>query len=69
MTGIFDKHRTYVLGDPELELLGPRTKLARWRHEQFGPPWFKIGRKIAYHGADLNAWLGAQRTDPNTEAA
>lgn len=69
MANIFEHKRTYVLGDPELEVLGTREKLAQWRHRRVGPPWIKIGRKVAYLGADLNAWLSAQRTDPNSEAA
>jgi hypothetical protein len=64
MAEIFDSNRTYILGDPELAVLGTREKLAQWRHRMVGPPWIKIGRKVAYLGADLNAWLAAHRTDP-----
>lgn len=67
--GIFDSNRTYVLGDQELSVLGTRELLSQWRHRKVGPPWLKIGRKVAYLGSDLNAWLDAQRTDPNQEAA
>ncbi|MEM8631094.1 MAG: MerR family transcriptional regulator [Pseudomonadota bacterium] len=69
MADLFDSKRAYVLGDPELNLLGPREKLAQWRHRGFGPAWIKIGRKVVYSGADLNAWLDAQRTDPSRETA
>ncbi|SMX24044.1 MerR family transcriptional regulator [Boseongicola aestuarii] len=69
MANIFDNNRTYILGDPELHLLGTREKLAQWRHRMVGPPWVKIGRKVAYLGTDLNNWLAAQRTDPSNEAA
>jgi hypothetical protein len=65
MAEIFDNNRTYVLGDPELAVLGSREKLAQWRHRVVGPPWVKIGRKVAYLGTDLNAYLTAQRTDPS----
>lgn len=69
MAEIFDNNRTYTLGDPELDVLGSREKLAQWRHRMTGPPWVKLGRKVAYLGSDLNAWLEAQRTDPSQKAA
>ncbi|SLN34513.1 hypothetical protein ROA7450_01558 [Roseovarius albus] len=69
MTNIFESNRTYMLGDPELEVLGSREKLAQWRHRNVGPAFIRIGRRIAYHGADLNAWLNARRIDPSNEAA
>lgn len=69
MAKIFDNNRAYILGDPELRVLGSREKLAQWRHRRCGPPWIKIGRKVAYLGTDLNAWLEAQRTDPSNETA
>ena len=69
MLELFQNNRTYILGDPELEVLGSREKLAQWRHRMVGPPWVKIGRKVAYLGTDLNNWLAAQRTDPSNEAA
>ena len=69
MANIFEDDRTYVLGDPELEVLGSREKLAQWRHRMVGPPWVKIGRKVAYLGSDLNAWLSARRIDPSREVS
>ncbi|SLN17252.1 hypothetical protein ROA7450_00540 [Roseovarius albus] len=69
MADIFESNRTYLLGDPELEVLGSREKLAQWRHRNVGPAFIRIGRRIAYHGADLNAWLNARRIDPSNEAA
>ena len=65
MTQVFENDRTYVLGDPELEFIGSKQKLAQWRYQNFGPAWIKIGRKILYTGADLNAYLKANRVDPN----
>ena len=66
MTDVFDNNRTYVLGDPELDLLGDRNKLAQWRHKGVGPTYYKLGRKIVYRGGDLNAWIEAQRCPPAT---
>ena len=64
MTQVFENDRIYVLGDPELEFIGSKQKLAQWRHQNFGPAWIKIGRKILYTGTDLNACLKANRVDP-----
>ncbi|SMP37175.1 MerR family transcriptional regulator [Shimia sagamensis] len=54
MPNLFEDERCYVLGDPELELLGDRDKLAQWRHKGVGPAYYKIGRKVIYRGTDLN---------------
>jgi len=35
-----------------------RQTLARWRHEGFGPPFVKLGRRlVAYFSGDLRNWL------------
>ena len=36
MTQVFENDRTYVLGDPELEFIGSKQKLAQWRYQNFG---------------------------------
>lgn len=64
MAHLFENDRNYVLGDPELDLIGDRPKLAQWRHRSVGPAYYKLGRKIVYRGADLNAWVGSNRVDP-----
>ena len=69
MPKLFEDNRTYVLGDPELDFIGNRDKLAQWRHKNIGPAYFKLGRKVVYHGRDLNAWAGANRIDPNADNA
>ena len=69
MANIYDDDRIYFPEDPELCVLGDREKLAQWRHRMTGPAFIRIGRRIGYHGADLNAYLQAQRVDPNEEAA
>lgn len=63
MPDLFDNTRNYVLGDPELDLIGSREKLAQWRHRMTGPAYYTLGRKIIYRGTDLNAWAEAQRVD------
>jgi len=64
MENLFDNSRNYVLGDPELDLIGPREKLAQWRHRNVGPVFYKLGKKVVYRGVDLNAWAEANRVDP-----
>ncbi len=61
---LFDNTRNYVLGDPELDLIGPREKLAQWRHRNVGPAFYKMGKKVIYRGVDLNTWAEAQRVEP-----
>lgn len=69
MSDIFDHDRVYFPEDPEMRVLGSVEKLAQWRHRNRGPAFIRIGRRIGYHGSDLNAYLCARRTDPNGEAA
>ncbi|MEJ6388827.1 MerR family transcriptional regulator [Gymnodinialimonas ulvae] len=64
MAYLFEQNRNYVLGDPELDVIGPREKLAQWRHKGTGPAFYRLGRKIVYRGEDLNTWADAQRVDP-----
>jgi hypothetical protein len=64
MANIFEQDRSYVLGDTELDIIGDRAKLAQWRHKGIGPAYYRLGRKIVYRGADLNAWAEANRVDP-----
>ncbi|WP_323765502.1 helix-turn-helix domain-containing protein [Marinovum sp.] len=69
MADIFDQDRIFFPEDLELRVLGSVEKLAQWRHRNRGPAFIRIGRRIAYHGSDLNAYLNAQRVDPKGEAA
>lgn len=64
MAHLFEQDRTYVLGDPELDVIGNREKLAQWRHRGIGPAFYRLGRKIMYRGEDLNAWAEAHRVEP-----
>lgn len=68
-TPILDSDRIFFPEDVEMRIFGSVEKLAQWRHRNRGPAFIRIGRRIGYHGADLNAYLAAQRTDPNSEAA
>ncbi len=37
--------------------------LAQWRHLRKGPAYIKVGSRVLYPGADLLAWLNAQRVE------
>lgn len=69
MANLFEQDRNYVLGDTELNVIGNREKLAQWRHKGTGPAFYRLGRKIIYRGADLNAWANAQRIEPSKGSA
>ena len=62
MTKLFDDSRHFQPNDPEIvELLGSSTKQAQMRHFKRSPSYYRLGRKIIYHGADLNAWAEANK--------
>jgi hypothetical protein len=69
MGTLFEHNRTYVLGDPELEIIGNREKLAQWRHKSMGPAYYKLGRKIIYRGIDLNRWVEVNRVETGCDEA
>ncbi len=68
MTELFDDTRHYTPTDPEiLTLLGSRAKQAQMRHHGRAPAFYRLGRKIIYHGTDLNVWANARRVTPSQE--
>jgi len=70
MTTLFDGTRHYQTTDPEiLSLLGSREKQAQMRHHGRSPTYFRLGRKIIYHGEDLNKWANTQRVETSGEAS
>jgi hypothetical protein len=58
---IFENDRIYDDNDEELDVIAPRNKRAQWRHRRVGPSFLRFGRRIKYHGADLNAWVQQAR--------
>jgi predicted DNA-binding transcriptional regulator AlpA len=44
--------------------------LKYWRAQGRGPRWYKLGRRVVYNLADVDAWLDEQRgaTGPSTAA-
>lgn len=51
--------RTDVVSAAQLRT--PRATLRYWRHLGTRPRSFKIGRRVMYHGSDLEAWIADQR--------
>jgi hypothetical protein len=51
------------------ELRQKPNTLATWRSQKRGPAYLKIGRQVFYRRADLSAWLGARRHEPQAQAA
>jgi predicted DNA-binding transcriptional regulator AlpA len=39
----------------------PTETLRYWRHRGEGPASFKLGRRVVYSAADVNAWIDQQR--------
>lgn len=58
---VFDGTRFYDDEDKDLDLIAPRPKRAQWRHRRVGPAYVKFGRRVKYHGADLNSWVNSNR--------
>lgn len=61
---MFDPDKLYFTGDAALLALTPYSTMAHWRSEGRGPAFIKIGSRVAYRGADLNAWLEARTVSP-----
>ena len=67
---MFDPSRYYFTDDSELldKLRVTCSTMAKWRHYGTGPAFHKFGKRIAYAGTDLNAWIVLQRRPAMTAA-
>lgn len=54
---MFQNDKLYKMGDPELERIAKPSTLNHWRVERKGPPFVRLGARIAYRGQDLNRWI------------
>ena len=51
------------------ELIGMSSRtLEKWRVEGTGPPFLKLGRRVLYSRADLEAWLLSRRRHSTSES-
>ena len=64
--GRFDADRYYVTTDPALKLLGSPFAMAKQRSRGEGPRYYKVGKRIIYHGRDLNEYLDACLVEPTS---
>ncbi|WP_146908820.1 helix-turn-helix transcriptional regulator [Arenimonas daejeonensis] len=44
--------------------VGSERTLQDWRHRKIGPVYSKLGRRVVYDLADLDAFLAAGRVEP-----
>lgn len=64
---IIDPEHYYRPSAPELRQIAAVQTLAAWRHQGRGPSYTLSGSRVLYKGADLIAWLNANRVDTNAE--
>lgn len=50
------------------QLNTPEATLRFWRHKGTGPRSFKLGRRVMYRQADVDAWLEQQYADTQSGA-
>ena len=61
---MFSEDKLYQTDDPALLALGRPQTLAHWRSQGRGPTYVKVGGRVVYRGADLNAWLALHTIRP-----
>ena len=64
---MFNDETIYIAGDPALRVLAAPGTMAHWRSQGRGPAYIKLGHRVGYRGADLNAWIAAQTVKPGTD--
>ena len=64
---MFDNEKLYFANDPDVLRLASYFTMAHWRSEGRGPAFHRIGNKIMYKGADLNAWIRRQRVETEVD--
>ena len=65
---MFQSDRLYLTDNPDLLAVWKASTLAGWRCEERGPVYMKIGKRVYYKGADLNAFIDSHRVDPAAAA-
>ena len=64
---MFEDRKLYYTDDPALLMIGRPSTLAHWRSKGRGPIYIRIGRRVAYRGSDLNAWLRGREIRPTDD--
>ena len=65
---LFDEAKLYRSDDPALNVLASWSTRAHWRSEGRGPAFLRLGRRVFYRGADLNAWIASRVVQPREAA-
>lgn len=55
--------------DLEASRIASRSTQAKWRLSGFGPAYLKLGSRVAYRRADVEAWLESRRRSSTSQAA
>ena len=61
---MFDPDKLFTADDPLMRQIAPLGTLANWRSQRKGPAFVRLGKRVAYKGADLNRWIEAQTVRP-----
>ena len=61
---MFDADRFYAATDPAMRFIASYQTLAHWRAREIGPAFHRLGGRILYKGADLNAFIESRRVEP-----
>lgn len=56
-----DNAELLTIAETAALLRAPIATLRWWRHNGIGPHSFKIGRRVCYQRADVQAWIEQQR--------
>ena len=65
---MFETDRIYQTDSPELLAIWKANTLSNWRYERRGPAYMKVGKRVYYKGADLNAFMERHRIEPQNAA-
>ncbi len=53
-------HDLLTIDEAAALLRTPKATLRYWRHLGTGPASFRLGRRVVYRSADVEAWIDAQ---------
>ena len=59
-----DQPDLLTIGEAAVLLRAPVATLRYWRHLGTGPHSFRLGRRVLYRRADLDAWVDARWSAP-----
>ena len=60
----FNPDTYYRTDDAALAIIATRGTLSQWRYRGAGPRYVRLGGRVLYLGADLNAYLDSLVIEP-----